>query len=621
MGFMMRGNSLLRWWRIAGGESLVVLLALLSARAASGQAASAPSNAAAPAGQTQESAQPTPVFRTNADLVLVDVVVREKKGGKPVEGLGKSEFQVFEDGQAQALTVFEEHRATDTIQASKAPALPPHVYSDSPQYAIASAANVLLLDALNTPLNDQKYARAQMIQYLHTIPPGARIAVFTLGSKLQMVRGFTTDQGAVAAAINGKRGGAETSQIMDQNDVESSAGLSEFGTGSGMTAQTSAALESFSKEMATFTIDVRKRMTIAALEQLGRFLSTVPGRKNLIWSTGSFPISLDLDPSQLDGESRDYAADIAALDELLARARVAVYPVDARALMTLPNANLANDPGGGQRLSLQGAAAQGLANNQGQPLRWWESHQTMQQVATETGGKAYYDTNAVGQAVASAIADGSNYYTLGYVPLNKNYNGGLRKIEVRLEEKDYEASYRRGYDAVDPAKVDKLHAEKLSPVTGGMLHGALPLSQVIFEVRVLAAGDPALHGVQPAPGPAGKPEKPLQEPVRRYMVDYSIDPHRLAFTQLPDGKRQAELEVAQAVYDVDGKRVNYSDTGLEVDLTAQELARALRLGIPVHEEIDLPASDVYLRVGVRDATSGRLGTVEIPIGQGAGSRE
>ncbi|MGB9029165.1 MAG: VWA domain-containing protein, partial [Acidobacteriaceae bacterium] len=526
----------------------------------------------------------------------------------------------FEDGQAQALTVFEEHRVTDTIQASKSPALPPHVYSDFPQYAIASAANVLLLDALNTPLNDQKYARAQMIKYLHTIPPGARIAVFTLGSKLQMIRGFTTDQGAVAEAINGKRGAAETSQIVDQNDVESSSGLSEFGTGAGMSAQTAAALESFGKEMATFTIDVRKRMTIAALEQLGRFLSTVPGRKNLIWSTGSFPISLDLDPSQLDGESRDYAADIAALDELLARARVAVYPVDARALMMLPNANLARDPAGGQRLSLQGAAASGVANATAQQ-GWWESHVTMQQVATETGGKAYYDTNAVGQAVASAIADGSNYYTLGYVPVNKNYNGGLRKIEVRLEEKDYEVSYRRGYEAVDPAKVDKLHAEKLSPVTGGMLHGALPLSQVIFEVRVLTAGDPALHGVQPAAGPAGKPEKPLQEPVRRYMVDYSIDPHRLAFAELPDGKRRAELEVAQAVYDVDGKRVNYSDTGLEVDLTAQELARALRLGIPVHQEIDLPAGDVYVRLGVRDATSGRLGTVEIPIRQGVGSRD
>jgi hypothetical protein len=356
------------------------------------------------------------------------------------------------------------------------------------------------------------------------------------------------------------------------------------------------------------------------MEQLARFLSTVPGRKNLIWSTGSFPISLDLDPSQPDAESRDYAADLAALDELLARARVAVYPVDARALMTLPNANLANDAAGGQRLSLQSAAANGFANATAQQ-KWWESHQTMQQVAEETGGQAYYNTNAVGQAVASAITDGSNYYTLGYVPANRNYNGGLRKIEVRLEEKEYETSYRRGYDAVDPAKADKLNAEKLSPVAGGMLHGALPLSQVIFEVRVLAAGDPALHGVQPAPGPAGKPDKPLQEPVRRYMVDYSIDPHHLALTELPDGKRQAELEAALAVYDVDGKRVNYSDVGLEVDLTAQELARALRLGIPVHQEIDLPAGDVYVRIGVRDATSGRLGTVEIPIRQGIGSRE
>jgi VWFA-related protein len=610
--FIMRRNSLLSLLRVAGGGSLAALLALVAVRAASGQAG-ASTQAAAQAGQGQPSPEQTPLFRTNADLVLVDVVVREKKGGKPVEGLEKSEFQVFEDGQAQALTVFEEHRATDTMQASKAPVLPPHVYSDFPQYAITSAANVLLLDALNTPINDQKYARAQMIRYLKTIPPGARIAVFTLGSKLQMIRGFTTDTGAVAEAIAGKRGGAEISPIADQNLIESSSGLADFGAGG--PAQTAVALEEFSKEMETYTIDVRARMTIAAMEQLGRFLSTVPGRKNLIWSSGSFPISLDPDLSHLDaGGSRDYGAALEEMDELLARARVAVYPVDARALMTLPNANPANDAGGGQRLSLQSAAASGFANDAGQPQKWWESHVTMQQVAEETGGQAYYNTNAVGQAVASAISDGSNYYTLGYVPANKNYNGGLRKIEVRLEEKEYETSYRRGYDAVDPAKADKLATEKLSPVTGGMLHGSLPLSQVIFEVRVLPAGDPALHGVQPTPGLAGKPDKPLKEPVRRYMVDYSIDPHHLVLTELPDGRRQAELEVAQAVYDPEGKRVNYSDAGLEVDLTEKEMARVMRLGIPIHEEIDLPASDVYVRIGVRDATSGRMGTVEIPVG-------
>jgi hypothetical protein len=148
-----------------------------------------------------------------------------------------------------------------------------------------------------------------------------------------------------------------------------------------------------------------------------------------------------------------------------------------------------------------------------------------------------------------------------------------------------------------------------------MLHGGLPLSQVVFQVRVLAADDPAAQGRQPSPGPAGTMAKGLKGPVRRYMEDYSIDPRNVTATMLAGGRRQVELEVTQAVYDGDGKRLNLSDAGLEVDLPAQSWARAMQSGIRIHQEIDVPAGDVYLRLGVRDASSGRLGTVEIPLPQ------
>jgi len=563
----------------------------------------------------QEFTEEPSVFRTNADLVLIDVVVRERKLERPVPGLKEPEFHIFEDGRPQVITVFEEHRAADAIQVSQHAVLPTDVYSNFPQYAVASAANVLLLDALNTPVNDQKYARAQMIKCLHTIPPGTQVAVFVLASRLQMLSGFTSDPGAIETAIAGDGSRAERSPSPDAALRASSGEMSNVDAG--RAAQTAATQQVFSSEMRTFATDVRVRVTIAAMEQLARYLSTIPGRKNLIWSSASFPINLNPDSSHLDADGAyNYGTALREMDEQLARARVSVYPVDARALMTLPSANPANDPdpaknpGVSQQLSLQGAAVQGFSMDVEKPQTWWESHVTMQQIAEETGGQAYYDTNAVGQSVASAIADGSNYYTLGYVPTNHNYNGEYRKVEVRLDERDYALSYRRGYDAVDPEKPDK--TAKLSAFAGAMLHGSPPLSQIIFEVRVTPAGNPALRGEMR--GSRNRVEKPPKKPVTRYILEYSIDPHHVALKELPDGRRQAEVEVAQAVYDVDGKRVKYSDTGLEVDLTVQELARALRQGIPVHDGIDLPAGGVYLRIGVRDVISGRLGTVEIPVG-------
>jgi VWFA-related protein len=551
----------------------------------------------------QAEPQTTPVFRTNANLVLVDVVVRDK--GKPVQGLKDTGFHVLEDGQEQKVTVFEEHRATDAIEASKHEDLPPHTFSSAPQYALTSAANVLLLDALNTPVTDQKWARQRMIKYLRTIPPGTRIAVFTLASRMRMVQGFTTDAGTIEKALSGKTAEAQKSTAMEGSFDASMTDMTNFAAAQGSVAERQTAL--FTADTATFATEERVRITLDALDQLGRYLSTVPGRKNLIWFSGSFPISVGI--SVIGSENREFSDQITGVDELLARARVAVYPVDARGLMAIDSYIPSLDAVTGAGGPLAGPATTEMHGGSVSAEQTGSEHSTMEQMAQQTGGRAYYNTNTLG----SAIEDGSNYYTLGYVPVNRNYDGAFRKVEVRLEEGRYDLSYRRGYQALDPTKPEKSGTPKLSAVTAAMLHGGLPLSQVVFQVRVLSADDPAAQGRQPSPGPAGTMAKGLKGPVRRYMEDYSIDPRNVTATMLADGRRQVELEVTQAVYDGDGKRLNSSDAGLEVDLPAASWERAMASGIRIHQEIDAPAGDVYLRLGVRDASSGRLGTVEIPL--------
>jgi hypothetical protein len=219
----------------------------------------------------------------------------------------------------------------------------------------------------------------------------------------------------------------------------------------------------------------------------------------------------------------------------------------------------------------------------------------------------------VGQSAATAITEGSNYYTIGYRPANVSENGSYRKIDVRVEEAHYELAYRRGYFDGDPDNPGKALPAALSPLTAAMVHGVPGNSQILFEARVLPAGDPLLKGLQPTPGPAGTPPQPLKLPVTRTIVDYSIDPHAMVMTKLPDGRQRAELEVTQSVYDAQGKRLNFTDAGLEVTLTADQMARDLRDGMRVRQEIDVPAGEVWLRMGVRDVTSGRIGTVEIPL--------
>jgi hypothetical protein len=326
--------------------------------------------------------------------------------------------------------------------------------------------------------------------------------------------------------------------------------------------------------------------------------------------------------------------------ELLALARVAVYPVDAQGLAAnrsdlaethelnpqLLNINRSNSAltqassGQVNGAITQGAAQTGLLDTSDvgyklathdelqRETREW-SHLHMTQIAKETGGKAYFNRNALGQVLGEAITNGSNYYTLGYVPTNSNYDGTYRKIHVMVGEGDYRLEYRQGYYAADPETVSTWVPGRMNPLIAAMQHGSVPLSQVQFDVRILPAGSSELKSSPVVPGSAGALATMLKAPVTRYVADYWINPSQLGHTALANGVWHSEVEVTQVAYDVDGLRKNYTDVGLAVNVPPSQQHSPIRL----RQEIDLPRGAIYLRVGVRDLKSGRIGTLEIPL--------
>ncbi len=241
----------------------------------------------------------------------------------------------------------------------------------------------------------------------------------------------------------------------------------------------------------------------------------------------------------------------------------------------------------------------------------------MQQIAEDTGGEAFIDTNGLKEAVAQAIANGSHYYTVGYVPKPKKYDGSFYRIRLNVDG-GYQAAYRRGYYADDlSSKAAIVSPGAPSAPQNVMLEaverGAPPISEIPFKVRVLAADDPSAKDVKLAPGPAGATAKDLKGPVKRYLVDYALDPRPFAFTTTPDGVRHAQFEVAVIAYNADGKRLNYADRGNQLNLPPALYEQTMHAGVPVHQEIDLPAGQVYLRVVVHDLGNARIGSTEIPL--------
>jgi VWFA-related protein len=585
-------------------------------------------------GPTQAPTPPSTVLRTNANLVLVDVVVTDH--GNPVHGLDRSRFHILEDGHEQPIASFDEHKpASANTTSTPQPALPPHTYTNLPAYPQATAVNVLLLDALNTPMANQMDVRHKMIEYLGKLQPGTSLAIFTLSSRLRLVEGFTADAAQLTKAMQSHKAGPQNSVILDpQSDqaLDSAVGAMATMT-SGMTQFTAAgisalsSMQQFEADMTAFQTDMRVKMTLEAMQQLARYLSAIPGRKNVVWFSGSFPIALDPDDALQDPfeAMRNYSDEIRNTAELLSAARVAVYPVDARGLMTphtldasySPSTNLVGSTTSGNRSGSRRRVTSNKPSTSNDELnatkQLMEEQATMQQIAEQTGGRDYLNSNGLKDAVASAVENGSSYYTIGYVPAARPLDGQFRKIRVNLENSDFNLAYRHGYYADPPDEASEHTPGQTSLIVAATLHGAPPSTQIVFQARVLPADDPLLKGANLPAGPGGEMTASLKTPPHRVIADLNVDAHGLHFDASPDGVLHSKIEFTLVAYDADGSRVNYLDRGFQMNLKAGEIAQVMDSGIRIKFPLDLPAGHFSLRIAVHDLTAGRAGSLEIPI--------
>jgi VWFA-related protein len=441
-----------------------------------------------------------------------------------------------------------------------------------------------------------------------------------------MITGFTTDAPALLKTMKDPKAGPEPSVVLDTaaaSDVDSAVGALATMGGSGAAVS---AMQQFQADLTSFQTDQRVQMTLDAMQQLARYLSAIPGRKNLIWFSGSFPLSIYPDETLQSPfqAMRNYSDDIRETAVLLTSARVAVYPVDARGLMTpaiadasySPSTNLMGGSSGQNKRRGSGQSGSQLnksnvgkdqANATKQML---EEQATMEQIAEQTGGVAFINTNGLKEAIAGAIENGSNYYSIGYTPAG-NLNGEFRKIEVRIDNSSYKLAYRHGYYADSPDKPTPHQAKQTSLIMAATLHGAPPSTEIPFQVRVLPADDPMLKGVRLPKGPAG--EVSLKGSTHREIADFILDPRGLALAETPDGSRHNRIEFTLVAYSAEGLRVNYLDRGFELRLSAEQYAHALSMGVPVRMAIDLPAGPAWLRIAVHDLDAERAGSLEIAV--------
>jgi VWFA-related protein len=579
-------------------------------------------------------------LHTSTQLVVLNVTVRDGSG-KPVSGLPKTAFEVREDKKLQALRYFsEEHPelsvSPEAMDAQPSPVLPPGVFTDLAPEPAKGPLNILLLDSLNTPIKDQAYLRSQLLEYVRQMKPGTRVAIFGLASRLYLLQGFSSSPEVLRNALTHSTispstllpptADSNTSSTTGSEAVADSADAPPANPGgSTSTSQildTAEVLGQFEADVEAYQTQVRIQTTVDAFNALARYLGALPGRKNLLWFSGSFPLTLLPDPTAGSQATSTFFVNelVKNTTALLAKAQVAIYPIDARGLMVNPAFD-ASRSGASYGRSVT-AFAQDVARFQ---MGLAQEHNTELTVAEQSGGRAYFNTNSLAAAANSAIEDGSKYYVLEYTPTNRAQDDAYRQISVTLQgtaaASGYTLEYRRGYYSANAKSVLKSDlrsgsTELTSPADvyarTAMSRGAPTQSEVLFTVSVLPASSTAEmtlpEDVKKSTVHASKP------PYRRFHVTYALMPSDLDFEADQSGNHAGHLAFLAFVYDANGQLVLSNGRDLTFNLDPDKYKNFLRTPVRYSLDIDAPAGEEsYLRLGVHDLEDNHFGVVEVPI--------
>ncbi len=528
----------------------------------------------------QGAPQKAPALRVTTRLVQVNVIVQDKKGA-PVAGLTKDDFTLFDRGQQQELAFFSQERSSERAATTRS--LAPNEFSnrlgDASQ--TSGSVTVILFDALNTKIEDQIFAREQVVKFLKQLQPQDHVAIYGLTTGLKIVHEFTQDINSLLRALEQYKG--QSSAHLDAStpepvSLEIAAGASPEAAAS--LQQLEDFLNAANQRIGDFYTINRARITTTALESIANHLARIPGRKNLVWVSGSFPIAIGLDADTLTDPSREvrtFSAELERAARAMNQADLAIYPVDARGLMTSPRFNVT------ARSTFDRRRAPRLGSGINT-----DNFATMRTLAERTGGQAYYNTNDISGSVRKALADSELTYSIGYYPNHGSWDGKFHEIKVHVNRPGVQVHCRRGYFATsDPPNGE---AERKAALEAAM---ASPIDATSLGLH-------AEVNIMP-PANSGKLE-----------VTITLDLHELLFTET-SGRWTGELDVVYLQRDSSSGTLDVDQKHLNLNFEQEKYDALLKTGISLTRHLPIKEGAATLKVVVRDAKSGAAGSVAIPL--------
>lgn len=526
-----------------------------------------------PATLASQNPPQAPQIHVSTHLVQVSVIVRDSNG--PVINLTKDDFVVFDRGKSQKIGVFSVESSGSAPQPAQP--LPPNTFSDEVKYQGDSPHGVtlILLDNLNTisgstplPYEDTPYwledhalanAKQRLMEFLKQLDPKDRIAIYGLTDRVHVLCDFTCDREQLLAAVSKYDTASKT-----QRDTAEPGAFHFPDQPPDNPYAFDNEVSADAQALAGMNNQTRAQTTMAALTAIADHVSDIPGRKNLLWLTANLPFS---------GQ---------AIARLLARANMAAYPVDARGL--LPRAPLTSmgdivDGDAYARGELGAPAAQSA-----QPI----GITAMEEMADDTGGHAFVDTNDLTGAIRKVIEESAVTYTLGFYVVPSSLDGKFHELKVQVKRSGLSVRYPKGYFALkdEPATQDERHNNFLAAI-----RSPLESSAISLEVKVDRVEQPAAHSLE---------------------ISSSVGLRNLQLVQ-DGGSRRGAIEVYIIEQDAAGNVLHQTSNRMRLNLSEQQYQSYLQSGIRFREYVEPKPGTVVLRVLVQDPGTSEVGSVIIPL--------
>jgi VWFA-related protein len=484
-------------------------------------------------------------------LVEVNVIARDKNG--LVANLDKDDFVLYDNGQQRKIDVFEVHSRRARPQNAEQAATPraPNEFTNRPAWTGEQGnAALVVWDMLNTDFADQPWAKEQVLKSLSAIRPGDHVGVYILGWSVQVLQDFTSDSSQLIAAME------KYVARPDLLGAGPAQGISDPGD--------------WSRDLRA-----RSQLTGRAMREIEGHLANVPGRRSVIWIADTPPTFLEY-------------------------ANFAIYPVEARGLIAVPEA---------QPKSRVVPSRMPLP-----PMK-----EKMKWIAARTGGLAFFNTKGIREAIDKAIADADVTYTLGFYldpdqalsaalaqkPPRSRSRGDAahptRALKVEVKRKGVQLSYRNGYlpfRPIGPGESKELIADAVASAIESRQIGisaraeregtALRLAVTIEAADISLAGNNGrLTGT----------------------VDLMIVARTANGGELERVARPVDLDFDQAAYEAFLKQ-SISEAFLKQSISEAFFKPSISMPFTLQTR---PTAVAEVKIVAYDRTSGRIGSLAIPI--------